>query len=88
MYNFSTFLSRFFGKVAKNAEAHDENTLEAIRANASGLTHISGERIRSELFRIFAGNFVEEIFKKMLDLGLGSYIGISLCPVVILYFSF
>ncbi len=73
--NFIILLHRFFGKVAKNPENHDEATLEAIRLNASGLAQISGERIHSELYRILHGNFIEEIIKKMLDLGLGPHIG-------------
>lgn len=68
---------RFFGRIVKDPNIHDEYTLNAIRLTASGLQRISGERIWSEFSRILSGNFVLEIVQTMLHVGLGPYMGIG-----------
>jgi len=67
--------NRFYGRIAQQAECHEEKTLEAIKANADGLLRISGERIWSELRKILEGNFAGDLMKVMLSLGIVPYIG-------------
>jgi tRNA nucleotidyltransferase (CCA-adding enzyme) len=67
--------NRFYGRIAQQANCHQEETLEAIRSNAEGLLRISGERIWSELRKIMEGNFAGDLMKVMLSLGIGNYIG-------------
>lgn len=66
---------RFYGRIAQQAECHEEKTLEAIKSNADGLLRISGERVWSELRKILEGNFAGDLMKIMLSLGIGHYIG-------------
>lgn len=59
---------------------HEEQTLAAIRKNVNGLQRISGERIWMETKKILVGNYSKELVLRMLDLGIGQYIGLPLDP--------
>ncbi|KAK9722544.1 Poly A polymerase head domain [Popillia japonica] len=67
---------RFYGRIAKTADGHEEITLEAIRKHASGLQNISGERIWMELKKILEGNFACELLMTIIECGIPSHIGL------------
>uniref|UniRef100_T1P835 Poly A polymerase n=1 Tax=Musca domestica TaxID=7370 RepID=T1P835_MUSDO len=67
---------RFYGRIAREANAHDEATLDAIRSNGNGLAGISGERIWSELQKIVVGNFAEDLVLQIVKCGLAPYCGL------------
>ncbi|KHN87314.1 CCA tRNA nucleotidyltransferase 1, mitochondrial [Toxocara canis] len=68
---------RFFGRIAKSGNAHEESTLDAIVANKQGLKNISGERIWSELKKICVGRFGADVLTVMLSrCGLTSLLGL------------
>lgn len=69
------FVCRFYGRIALEANNHDQSTLEAIRSNAAGLKGISGERIWMELKKILEGNYAGELMIIMLENCIGPYIG-------------
>jgi len=66
---------RFYGRISECPNQHCQETLDAIRNNAKGLEIVSGERIWTELKKILSGNFAGELTLRMIDLGLGKYIG-------------
>ncbi len=66
---------RFYGRIATDADNHDQETLEVIQEMASGLEKISVERIWMELSKILIGNFAPSIMKHIYDLGVASHIG-------------
>ncbi|XP_077385838.1 CCA tRNA nucleotidyltransferase 1, mitochondrial isoform X2 [Festucalex cinctus] len=67
---------RFYGKVSLKPDEHEPETLEAIRANSSGLAAISGERVWVELKKIAVGHHAAELLEMMYSLGLAHYIGL------------
>ncbi|XP_065355234.1 CCA tRNA nucleotidyltransferase 1, mitochondrial [Calliphora vicina] len=67
---------RFYGRIARQPNQHDEPTLQAIRNNVDGLSRISGERIWSEMQKIVVGNFAEEMVLEMINCGLAPYCGL------------
>lgn len=67
---------RFYGRVAKEPEAHSPAVIEAITQNSSGLAKISGERIWSELQKIVVGNYGGQLLKKMVECKLGPFMGL------------
>ncbi|XP_051153978.1 CCA tRNA nucleotidyltransferase 1, mitochondrial isoform X2 [Leptopilina boulardi] len=67
---------RFYGRIADNPDNHDESTMKAIKENTNGLERISGERIWNELSKILSGKFYRELLLKMLECGMGKYIGL------------
>lgn len=71
---------RFYGRIAVEANNHDSKTLEAIRNNAGGLKQIAGERMWMEFKKILAGNYAKELVLLMIDLGIGTFIGIPSHP--------
>lgn len=71
---------RFYGRIAKHPDSHDEATLKAISNTVHGLECISGERIWSEWSKILSGNFAGELTLKMIECGLAKYIGLSENP--------
>ncbi|XP_059485164.1 CCA tRNA nucleotidyltransferase 1, mitochondrial isoform X1 [Neocloeon triangulifer] len=73
---------RFYGRIAKDANSHDKDTLAAIQENASGLARISGERIWTELKRILEGNFACDLMKVMIEVGVPEFIGLPKNPDV------
>lgn len=73
---------RFYGRISPDANAHDKVTLEAIKANASGLARISGERIWAEVQKIVIGNFGRELMLEMHNCGLTEFCGLPAQPNV------
>jgi len=71
---------RFFGRISKEADNHEEVTVDAIKDNVSGMERISGERIWMEWKKILNGNFSKELTLKMIEVGLGPYIGLPKEP--------
>ncbi|TRY79938.1 hypothetical protein TCAL_02259 [Tigriopus californicus] len=71
---------RFFGRISASPDTFEEQTLDAIRLNAAGLAQISGERIWMEWKKIMMGRFSQEIMLQMLDVGLGTHIGLPENP--------
>eukprot|EP00095_Tigriopus_kingsejongensis_P004338 maker-scaffold1550_size36032-snap-gene-0.13 protein:Tk04338 transcript:maker-scaffold1550_size36032-snap-gene-0.13-mRNA-1 annotation:"poly(A) polymerase " len=71
---------RFFGRISRTSDSFDPPTIEAIQANVNGLEQISGERIWVEWRKIMGGRFSHEIMIKMLEVGLGPYIGLPEAP--------
>merc|ERR1712038_1182566 len=67
---------RFYGRIAKDITNHEEETLKAIENNKEGLGRISGERIWSEWKKILSGPMGGPLTLKMIELGLGPYIGL------------
>ena len=65
---------RFFGRISKSPDTHDEDTLADIRETAIGLADISVERIWTEIKRILIGNYAPELLKLMYELGVAEYI--------------
>ena len=69
------FFDRFFGRLAPDHVLHDDQTLQAIRENAHGLTGIAGERLWIELKRIAEGRNAGSVLKVMLEQNIGQYLG-------------
>lgn len=67
---------RFQGRTSK--PNWDRDTLAAIKANASGLKQISGERIWMEMQKILRGNHAHEILEVMEMTGIDKNIGLDL----------
>lgn len=68
---------RFYGRISKCADNHDQETLKIIANNAVGLERISGERIWLELNKILQGNFAGELMTTIINCGLAEHIGES-----------
>ncbi|CAG9766572.1 unnamed protein product [Ceutorhynchus assimilis] len=71
---------RFYGRISDKNDAHEEETLNAIKNNAEGLSRISGERIWTELKKILEGNFAGDLMLKIIECGLCQYIGLPNNP--------
>ncbi|XP_005110733.1 CCA tRNA nucleotidyltransferase 1, mitochondrial [Aplysia californica] len=67
---------RFFGRLAKGPNDHEQVTVDAIKKNAGGLTRVSGERIWVEMRKILMGRMTASLLEKMIELGLGEHIGL------------
>jgi len=76
---------RFYGRICQEADSHEEETLIAIRNNVAGMERISGERIWLEWKKILSGNFGLELTVKMVEVGLGPYIGLPSQPAMSQY---
>lgn len=66
---------RFYGRIAKEPNAHEGTILKTIQQNGDGLQRISGERIWMELKQILEGNFAGHLLQMILHCRLGPYIG-------------
>ncbi|XP_053650935.1 CCA tRNA nucleotidyltransferase 1, mitochondrial [Cherax quadricarinatus] len=66
---------RFYGRIANGPDNHKPEVLESIKANVDGLRKISGERIWVELRKIITGNYGDDLLVKMVECGIGPYIG-------------
>lgn len=66
---------RFYGRLVPSADAHDADTLEAIRDLGAGLKRISVERIWMEMKKILLGNHAPSLIVLMKDLGVARHIG-------------
>eukprot|EP00092_Neocalanus_flemingeri_P006025 GFUD01006493.1.p1 GENE.GFUD01006493.1~~GFUD01006493.1.p1 ORF type:complete len:429 (+),score=144.58 GFUD01006493.1:232-1518(+) len=71
---------RFYGRISSVADNHDDDTIEAIKNNVGGMERISGERIWMEWKKILIGNYAKEITMKMIEVGLGPFIGLPTQP--------
>jgi len=71
---------RFYGRISTESDNHCEETIEAIRNNVEGLKIVSGERIWMEWKKILVGNYAGELTLKMIEVGLGPYIGLPSQP--------
>ena len=67
---------RFFGRIADDDTKFDERSIDVISNNFQGLRNVSGERIHIEMERIFTGNYVVKILRKMHECGLFPIIGL------------
>lgn len=67
---------RFYGRIVDTPDHHDEATIQAIKDNIDGLSHISGERIWNEWHKILTGNFAMELMTKLVECGSSKYIGL------------
>merc|ERR550519_2158345 len=67
---------RFYGRISSDADNHDADTIEAIKDNVEGMERISGERVWMEWKKILMGNYAKELTLKMIEVGLGPYIGL------------
>lgn len=64
---------RFQGRINPNGVPNEES-IDAIRANASGLKQISRERVWQEVSKIISGNGGPNLMQLMADLGINQYI--------------
>jgi len=78
---------RFYGRIAKETNCYDQETLDAIKANVSGLSRISGERIWSELKKILEGNYAGDLMQTMLKVGVAEFIGNFLIALYCFHFK-
>ena len=60
---------RFYGRLAKDEDNHETETINAIIANKEGLGKISGERIWTEWKKILSGNMGGPLTLKMIEIG-------------------
>ncbi|RZB39882.1 PolyA pol domain containing protein [Asbolus verrucosus] len=67
---------RFYGKISKEPDKHEADTIKAIVENKEGLKNVSGERIWMELKKTLEGNFAGDLLMKILECGLGPLIGL------------
>ncbi|GAB0089575.1 CCA tRNA nucleotidyltransferase 1, mitochondrial [Sergentomyia squamirostris] len=74
---------RFYGRIADEAENHEEKTLNAIKENIQGLERISGERIWQELKKILTGRFKYDLMKTLIDCGASKFIGLPETPNIL-----
>jgi len=74
---------RFYGRISEESNAHDEDTLEAIKQNVDGMARISGERIWIELKKILIGRFAGDLTARMVEVGLGPHIGLPSNPNIV-----
>ena len=73
---------RFYGRISSQSDNHQQETIEAIASNVSGMERISGERVWMEWKKILSGNFPQELTLKMIEVGLAPYIGLPQRPNV------
>lgn len=73
---------RFYGRISQEENAHDEDTIEAIKQNVEGMARISGERIWTEWKKILIGRFGGDLTSRMVEVGLGPHIGLPTNPNV------
>lgn len=71
---------RFYGRIAKEPDNHEENTLRVISQNVTGLERISGERIWSELKKILECKFAGELLSTMHHVGVTRFCGLPNNP--------
>ena len=73
---------RFYGRISQKEDNHESSTLQAIRDNVAGMERISGERIWMEWKKIMMGKFPGPLTLKMIQVGLGPYIGLPENPTL------
>ena len=67
---------RFYGRLAKDEDNHETETINAIIANKEGLGKISGERIWTEWKKILSNQMGGPLTLKMIEIGLGPFMGL------------
>jgi len=67
---------RFYGRIALEADSHDQTTLNVIRECSDGLRQISVERIWMEVSKILTGNHTPDLFRRMYELNVSQSIGL------------
>ncbi len=67
---------RFYGRISMQADAHEDDTIAAIKENVAGLYIVSGERIWMELAKILKGNYAGELLTKIVECGLSKHCGL------------
>ena len=73
---------RFHGRISEKEDCHESETIDAIRRNVKGMEMISGERIWMEWKKILLGRFPGSLTLKMIEVGLGTYIGLPENPEI------
>jgi len=71
---------RFYGRISTASDDHESETIEAIKTNVDGMERISGERIWMEWKKILSGRYSKDLTLKMIEVGLGPFIGLPLEP--------
>ena len=66
---------RFYGRIALEADNHDQTTLNVIRECSDGLRQISVERIWMEVSKILTGNHTPDLLRRMYELNVSQSIG-------------
>jgi len=67
---------RFYGRIALEADNHDQTTLNVIRECSDGLRQISVERIWMEVSKILTGNHTPDLLRRMYELNVSQSIGL------------
>ncbi|CAK8678684.1 unnamed protein product [Clavelina lepadiformis] len=67
---------RFYGRIAQTNTTVDQDLLQIIADNVSGLKNVAGERIQTEVRLIFEGNHIVTIVNLMHRCGLFPFIGL------------
>lgn len=66
---------RFYGRIALEADNHDQTTLNVIQECSDGLRKISVERIWMEVSKILTGNHTPNLLRRMYELNVSQSIG-------------
>jgi len=67
---------RFYGRIAKGPDQHNQQILESFKTYGEGLARISGERIWMELRKILSGNYAGHLLSVMTECGLTPHMGL------------
>ncbi|KAL9968449.1 hypothetical protein ACROYT_G026826 [Oculina patagonica] len=67
---------RFYGRIALEADNHDQTTLNVIQECSDGLRNISVERIWMEVSKILTGNHTSDLLRRMYELNVSQSIGL------------
>ena len=67
---------RFYGRLGRDEDNHETETINAIIDNKEGLGKISGERIWTEWKKILSGPMGGPLTLKMIEIGLGPFMGL------------
>ncbi|CAF0710220.1 unnamed protein product [Brachionus calyciflorus] len=68
---------RFYSRICINENSHCEESLKAIKENASGLEGIAGERIWVEFRKIVCSKYADSIMRHIVDTQVHKYIGFT-----------
>lgn len=66
---------RFYGKIALEADNHNQTTLSVIQECSDGLRKIAVERIWMEMSKILTGNHTPDLLRRMYELKVSQCIG-------------
>lgn len=68
---------RFFGMLTNDPDRHDSEAIESIIRNRDRLEEIPIEKTIVEFRKVLTGNYNFEMLCKMIECGLGDYVGLS-----------